>query len=269
MPVLDAPSTAGTYYYGACVDPLPEESDQQNNCSTAVTVQVGGPDLVVDSLAVSEAGLSAGQRFSLTARVLNQGAGASIVLTRLRFYLSADVTISTGDTELGDRPILPLDANETREWSLPALTAPTTAGTYYYGACVDPLPEETDRQNNCSEALRVSIGGPDLVVDSLAVSETSLSPGQRFSMSARVLNQGAGASIDLTRLRFYRSTDATISTADTELGDRPIFPLDADETHEWSLPVLYAPSTAGTYYYGACVDPCRRKPTSRITARKR
>ena len=220
-----------------------------------MTVSVGGPDLVVDSLAVSEAGLSAGQRFSLTARVLNQGAGASIVLTRLRFYMSADATISTADTELGDRPILPLDANETREWSLPALTAPTTAGTYYYGACVDPLPEETDRQNNCSEALRVSIGGPDLVVDSLAVSETSLSPGQRFSMSARVLNQGAGASIDLTRLRFYRSTDATISTADTELGDRPIFPLDADETHEWSLPVLYAPSTAGTYYYGACVDP--------------
>ena len=255
LPVLSAPATPGTYYYGACVDPLPEESDQRNNCSVAVTVSVGGPDLVVDSLAVSETSLSAGQRFSMSARVRNQGAGASIELTTLRFYMSADATISTDDTELGDRPILSLDANETREWSLPALYAPSAAGTYYYSACVDPLAVETDTQNNCSVALTLSIGGPDLVVDSLAVSETSLSAGQRFSMSATVKNQGAGASINLTTVRFYRSTDATISTNDTELGTRPILPLDANETREWSLPVLYAPTTAGTYYYGACVDP--------------
>ena len=255
LPVLNAPSAAGTYYYGACVDALPEESDQQNNCSLAVAVSVGGPDLVVDSLTVSETSPSAGQRFSMTARVRNQGAGATIDLTTLRFYQSSDATISTADTELGDRPILPLDPGGTREWSLPALNAPSTAGTYYYGACVDPLSAETDQQNNCSAALTLIVGGPDLVVDSLAVSETNLSAGQRFSMSATVKNQGAGGSISLTTVRFYRSTDATISTADTELGTRPILPLDPAETREWSLPVLYAPTAAGTYYYGACVDP--------------
>ena len=255
LPVLYAPTTAGTYYYGACVDPLEEETDKLNNCSKALTLSVGGPDLVIDSLAVSETSLSAGQRFSMSARVKNQGVGASIDLTTLRFYSSQDATISTDDTELDTRPILPLDAAETREWSLPVLYAPTTAGTYYYGACVDPLEEETDKQNNCSEALTLSVGGPDLVIDSLAVSETSLSAGQRFSMSATVKNQGAGASIDLTTVRFYRSKDATISTDDTELDTRPILPLDAAETREWSLPVLYAPTTAGTYYYGACVDP--------------
>ncbi|MCY3712747.1 MAG: M66 family metalloprotease [Gemmatimonadetes bacterium] len=254
LPVLNAPSVAGTYYYGACVDPLPEESDQQNNCSVAVTVSVGGPDLVVDSLAVSETSLSAGQRFTMTARVRNQGAGATVDLTTLRFYQSADATISTDDTELGTRSILPLDPDETRAWSLPALIAPSTAGTYYYGACVDPLTVETDQQNNCSAALALSVGGPDLVVDSLAVSETNLSAGQRFSMSATVRNQGAGGSISLTTVRFYRSTDATISTADTELDTRPILPLDPDETRAWSLPLLYAPSMAGTYFYGACVD---------------
>ena len=138
--------------------------------------------------------------------------------------MSVDATISTADTELGDRSILPLNANETREWSLPALDAPSTAGTYHFGACVDPLAEESDQQNNCSTAVTVSVGGPDLVVDSLAVSEAGLSAGQRFTLTARVLNQGEGASIDLTRLRFYLSADATISTADTELGDRPILP---------------------------------------------
>ena len=255
LPVLDAPSTAGTYYYGACVDPLEEESDKLNNCSIALTVSVGGPDLVVESVTVSESSLSAGQRFSMSATVKNQGAGASIGLTTVRFYTSTDATISTDDTELDTRPILPLDANETREWSLPVLDAPSTAGTYYYGACVDPLAEETDKLNNCSIALTVSVGGPDLVVESVTVSETSLSAGQRFAMSATVKNQGAGASISLTTVRFYRSQDATISTGDTEIDTRPILPLDADGTREWSLPVLYAPTVAGTYYYGACVDP--------------
>ena len=39
---LTAPSTAGTYYYGACVDSETGESDTTNNCSAAVTVTVSG-----------------------------------------------------------------------------------------------------------------------------------------------------------------------------------------------------------------------------------
>ena len=41
---LTAPSTVGTYYYGACVDAVPGESDTANNCSSAVpvTVSAGG-----------------------------------------------------------------------------------------------------------------------------------------------------------------------------------------------------------------------------------
>ena len=37
---LTAPLTAGTYYYGACVDPVTDESDTTNNCSSAVSVMV-------------------------------------------------------------------------------------------------------------------------------------------------------------------------------------------------------------------------------------
>ena len=35
-----APSSAGTYYYGACVDPVPGESATGNNCSSGVPVRV-------------------------------------------------------------------------------------------------------------------------------------------------------------------------------------------------------------------------------------
>ena len=37
-----------------------------------------------------------------------------------------------------------------------SLTAPSTAGTYYYGACVDPVAGESDTENNCSSAMSVS-----------------------------------------------------------------------------------------------------------------
>ena len=50
------------------------------------------------------------------------------------------------------------------------LTAPATDGTYYYGACLDTVSDESDTTNNCSTAVRVTVG---------AVSQppnTSLSP---------------------------------------------------------------------------------------------
>ena len=41
---LTAPSIAGTYYYGACVDAVTDESDITNNCSTSVQVTVSEPE---------------------------------------------------------------------------------------------------------------------------------------------------------------------------------------------------------------------------------
>ena len=251
---LAAPLLAGSYYYGACIEVLTDESDKQNNCSEGVAVTVTGPDLIVESLAVSDTMLSAGQRFSLTATVLNQGAGDTRGFTTVRFYSSTDTTISTSDTEIGDWFISSLDASESQERSLNFLTAPTTGGTYYYGACVDPLPEETDQQNNCSVALTVTVGGSDLIVQSLTISDDSLSVGERFSLTATVHNRGTGDTQAFTNVRFYSSTDATISTGDTEIGSWFISTLDADESQERTLNFINAPSAAGTYYYGACVD---------------
>ncbi len=39
------------------------------------------------------------------------------------------------------------------------LTAPAAVGTYYYGACVDGVPGESDRANNCSESVEVEVLG--------------------------------------------------------------------------------------------------------------
>ena len=253
---LTAPSTAGTYYYGACVDAVSDESDTTNNCSPAVTVTVGAapaPDLVVDAPTVSESAPAAGATFTLSATVRNQGNGRSDSTT-LRYYRSTDSTITTDDTEVGTDSVSSLDAAESGDESI-SLTAPSSAGTYYYGACVDSLSDESDTTNNCLAAVTVTVGAasaPDLVVDTPTVSEGAPAAGARFTLSATVRNQGSGRS-DSATLRYYRSTDSTITTDDTEVGTDFVFGLDASESGAESVS-LTAPDAPGTYYYGACVD---------------
>ena len=250
---LVAPLVAGTFHYGACIDVLPEESDKQNNCSIGIEVTVSGPDLIVESLDASEMMLSAGQRFSLTATVLNQGDGDAQGFTNVRFYSSTDTTISTGDTEIGEWFISSLDASESQERSLNFLTAPTEGGTYHYGACVDPLPEETDKRNNCSDALTVIVGGSDLVVRSLTISSDSLSAGANASrMSATVRQPGYSRRYSRTDDTYASTvrTDATISTE--RHGDRQFL------AH---TPSLMRPRPKN----GPCPSCTRRQPPVRIT----
>ena len=253
---LTAPSIAGAYYYGACMEAVSDESDTTNNCSSAVTVTVGAapaPDLVVDTPTVSESAPAAGARFTLNATVRNQGNG-SADSTTLRYYQSSDSTITTGDTEVGTDSVSSLDASESGDESI-SLTAPSIAGAYYYGACMEAMSDESDTTNNCSSAVTVTVGAapaPDLVVDTPTVSESAPAAGARFTLSATVRNQGNG-SADSTTLRYYQSTDSTITTGDTEVGTDSVSSLDASESGDESI-TLTAPSIAGAYYYGACVD---------------
>ncbi len=253
---LSAPSNAGTYYYGACVESVSDESETGNNCSSTVTVTVGAapaPDLVVDAPAVSNSSPTAGASFTLRATVRNQGNGRSSSTT-LRYYRSTDATVSTGDTEVGTDAVTTLSASRTSAESI-SLRAPSSAGTYYYGACVESVSDETDTGNNCSSAVTVTVGSapaPDLVVDSPSVSDSSPTAGASFRLSATVRNQGTGQSASTT-VRFYRSSDGTISASDTEVGSaHTVGGLAASRTSTHSTD-LTAPSSAGTYYYGACV----------------
>ena len=260
---LTAPSSPGTYYYGACVDAVIGESDTTNNCTGSVLVTVpetqrqGAPDLVVASPSVSAGSPAAGAPLTLSATVSNTGDGESLATT-LRFYRSTDATITTADTVVGTDPVGALAAAGTISQSI-SLTAPSSPGTYYYGACVDAVTGESDTTtNNCSGSVQVTVpetqqqGVPDLVVASPSVSPDSPAAGAAFTLSATMRNDGNGASL-ATTLRYYRSTDATITTADTVVGTDPVSVLAAAGTIAQSIS-LTAPSSPGAYYYGACVD---------------
>ena len=264
---VTAPATAGTYYYGACVDPVTDESDTTNNCSTSLPINVqitvtepeGHPDLVVAAPTVSDSGPAAGATFTLSATVRNAGDGASAATT-LRYYRSTDATITASDTEAGTDAVAALAPAGGGSESVD-LTAPASPGTYYYGACVDPVADESDTTNNCSTSLPVNVqitvtepeGHPDLEVAAPSVSDSGPAAGATFTLSATVRNEGEGAAA-ATTLRYYRSTDATITTSDTAAGTDEVAALAASGSSSESVDVT-APATAGTYYYGACVDP--------------
>ena len=218
----------------------------------------GAPDLTVYavSVATNPSGTSPGGSFTLSAVVRNDGHAASAATT-LRYYRSTDATITTADTSVGTDAVGGLAAAATSSESID-LTAPSAPGTYYYGACVVAVAGESDATNNCSPSVQVSVTEvraethPDLAVGSPSVSDSSPTSGATFSLSAAVRNDGDGAAA-ATTLHYYRSTDATITIADTSVGTDAVGGLAAAATSSESID-LTAPSAPGTYYYGACVD---------------
>ena len=101
-------------------------------------------------------------------------------------------------------------------------------------------------------------GNPDLIVESPSVSDSTLTAGQSFTLRATVRNQGSGQAA-ATTLRYYQSSDATITVNDTQVGTDAIGSLNASSTSAESIS-LNAPARAGTYYYGACVEQVSGEP---------
>ena len=108
-----------------------------------------GPPTVDDST------LTPGQSFTLSVTVRN-GGSVRAAATTLRYYRSTNSTISTSDTTVGTDPVSALAASASGLESID-LTAPSSAGTYYYGACVEAVSGESDIGNNCSAGVQVTV----------------------------------------------------------------------------------------------------------------
>ena len=142
-------------------DQQEEEEETPEEGETESTSSEGGPDLVVQSPSVSAATLTPGQAFTLNVTVHNQG-DEQAAATMLRYYRSNNATITASDTEVGTDAIDALDTSATSAQSI-ALTAPTGGGSgvYFYGACVASVSGESNTDNNCSSAVRITVSGQE------------------------------------------------------------------------------------------------------------
>ena len=214
-----------------------------------------GPDLTVDELYVSNDEPGINEPITLRARTWNQG-DAQAAATTLRYYRSTDSVISSTDTALGTKSVSALDDSTGLSRTID-LTTPSNSGVYYYGACVDPVSNESNTGNNCSVGIRVEVyavvASPDLSISTPFVSSNRLSVGEAFTLRISVSNDGVGDSAPTT-LRYYRSSDYRIGTDDTQVRTASLRSLRMGAT-SYEEVRLIAPSSPGAYYYGACADP--------------
>lgn len=152
-------STADDYWVGACVDSVNGESVTTNQCSLRVKVTVSSPppqpDLIVDSIYVKGTLLKPGMNMSVTAYVRNQGDAAS-PSTTLQYYISDNSIISIHDTEVDSDsvPALVSDSGLSSEHAFIDAPAP---GSYWVGACVSPVANESNTNNQCSEGVEFKV----------------------------------------------------------------------------------------------------------------
>ena len=174
-------------------------------------------DLEVTEFSVSDTNPTAGSMLTLSATVRNIGDGAAAATT-LRYYQSTDATITTADTVVGTASVAGLAAGGSSSESVD-LTAPSTSGTYYYGACVDAVAEESDTTNNCSMSVQVEVSEPtDLEVTAFSVSDTNPTAGSMLTLSATIRNNSDSAIVDvLVRYAFDRAGYGTETPATTRI----------------------------------------------------
>ena len=127
--------------------------------------------------------------------------------------------------------------------------------TLYLSGCATGTATVELRRESDGTVLRTYnfevTGSPaDLVVESVSVSDSTLTPGQSFTLSATVRNQGT-AGAEATTLRWYRSSNRRITTQDTRVGTNAVGALGPAGTSAESIR-LTASSSADTSYYGAC-----------------
>ena len=321
--MVHAPTTPGTYYYGACVEALENEAEAGNNCSGAASVRVWQPNrgpnpvgtiplqetahgdtslvnltgyfrdpdgdplsfaamssdtsiakvAVTGSVAVvrgrsrgtatvtvtatDPGGLSARQEFG--ALVPNRGPEPTGAIADRRLVLDDSVTIGISvyftDPE-GDSLVFSAESSDSSVASvgvsgdslrLVALAEGTATVTV---TARDPEGEAAEQR---FRAIVGPVPAPDLVVESPTVDSDSVKVEGEFKLSAVVRNQG-NAEAQSSTLRFYESSDATITSDDSDVGTGPVVTLGTGQASELSIQVT-GPSDVGTRFYGACVQP--------------
>ena len=163
---VTASETPGTYSYRLSIDSVEGEGDTDNNSSDfKITVALGGPDLVIDSVQASHLSGSldslklGDNEITLSATVKNIGTAKSDSTT-LRFYRSANAHLSIDDTKIAsDVEVPPLNPQETFIHSINTTAGHATKypkpSIYYFGVLVGSPSNEINTDNNWSVANNI------------------------------------------------------------------------------------------------------------------
>ena len=245
--------SSGTLYYGVCVSDVSGEVVTNNNCSQGEAVRVARADLIpadlgITSLVVSPVRIAADASVSLTGSIQNQGRNVA-QSARLRFYRSLDSNIEGSDSLIANVPLADLAVGSTLNFAREV--SGHSAGTLYYGVCVSDVSGEIITNNNCAEGVAVEVVLPDLALTSFTATSVRIVSGDSITLTGTVQNNTA--ILTAATLNIYRSSDNTISIADTLLTSIPLGNVSGDASLDFAREITG--HSAGTLYYGACLIP--------------
>jgi subtilase family serine protease len=255
----------GTYNVQACIDSTKAvgESAEGNNCRTAVGVlTVNGvalstADLVVTAVNNPPATGVAGDTFSITANVRNDGSGPAPA-TQTKFFLFGGPGGTTRKNLKGVQAVPGLTGGAS---AAPAATveifSDTIPGTYVVEACADgpELLSEIKENNNCKRSTgQITVQEvPNLITTAVSDPPASVGQGFTFNVVSTVQNVGP-VQAKASQVKFNLVSDADGTRKD--LGNRLDVPaLNPNATFTEEFTVKVRPETVpGSYKVEACAD---------------
>ena len=249
------------------------ESNESNNSRTeSITVSPPPrPDLIANSVSVSDSTVNPGQSITVNWTARNQGQ-ASAGSTQQGVMWSTNNTINLSDVLLEKEFLGSMGVNvsspESHTITIPSNAAPGT--TYYIGvyADYDQTVVESNETNNGSSAVAVTINQADLVVTDILMNGQSSLPsvrsGDSVSLDFDVRNQGTAPTIADVHMRWYWGTTSGSTANFIDQGSlgtlNGLAPGESERETDasWVIPNL----AAGTYWLTGVIDWDGRVPES-------
>ena len=215
------------------------------------------PDLTLAGLGGDQTGYAGvPYRATLTLRNLGGSAATSAIV---RYYVSSDAVLGSGDTAVGDaapQNVAPLqDVLLNTNLTLPSAL---TQGTWFLLAQADPDSAilEQNETNNVATAFQFQIGAPtaDLVVGSVTA-PTASTPGAALAVNRTLTNSGNAAAAAF-KYTVFLSDNSVVSLSDQVLLTGTVAGGLAANTSDTGVDNVTLPGnlSAGRYWVGVCVN---------------
>lgn len=265
---LPSTATTGTGYIKVYVDysnTIYEYTSESNNIAiTTITVAPPVPDLLVASAQIPLEGSTVSQNGQFQGKITLQNSGKEFTQDiSVKYSYCTTSNVSSCTLDLGEELVtydFPQGGSftyTTKKLLLPS--ANTNPGTGYIRVLVDSknnISEFNENNNDKLIALTIVTPRPELRIDQFSVKPDSVFAGVPLVFSFQLSNTG-GADANNILVRFYFSTDITITTADTYLtGSETTVSIKTGATTNLTTVTVPTPSTLpiSTGYVGMIVD---------------
>ncbi|NVJ05775.1 hypothetical protein HUW63_11100 [Myxococcus sp. AM001] len=247
------PPREGLWYFGAVVDARRwgEEASTANNASAGRPLGIGlRPDLVISAVE-APAVARPDALLPVEATVCNQGTtSVSNALVGLNVHMLPELRLDRGFAATASVSLSPGTCKRLA-LSLPLQGDAPSWPTMYVVASVDPNDTvlEFNEHNNERASAPVSVedGLADLVTEAVRA-PSKLEPGQSFTASVRVCNEGRGPAP--AQVTLHASRDVQVTPADPLLGEASLGILAPGQCAEHAFPAVLQQGV-GTFHLAA------------------